>query len=387
MRWLEVLAVGVYTLEQTGSAFIVALMLFARTVPLLLLGSLMGVIAERIDRRKLLIFGMSAMATTVGVLSALALSNLLELWHVAIGASVNGVLWSMEHPVRRALLSDSVGPHSVGQAISLDAASTNGTRMLGPMTGGLLYSVVGLQGAYLFGTAVYATAAVLVWLVAPVAASKRSSGEGFWRSLGLGIRYVSSNDVLSAVMLMTVVANVFGFSYIAMVPVLGERVLGLDAPGIGLLMFTEGFGASLGALLLAFVIRPRMYTQVFSFGAVTFLLMVLILSMTQSMLVAMLTLFVAGLGLAGFAAMQSTILLAGSANELRSRVMGVLAVCIGTGPIGILIVGWLAERLGAPMALSVTSSCGLLCAVVLCLVRPRLFRAFGVPLSDVRPES
>lgn len=384
MRWLEVLAVGVYTLEQTGSPFLVALMYFVRTVPMLLLGSLMGALAERIDRRKMLIGGMSGMATTACVLSLLSLFQLLELWHVALGAAINGMLWTMEHPVRRALLSDAVGTQATAQAMSLDAASTNSTRMFGPISGGLLYAVVGLQGAYLLGISVYASAAVLVCFVVPVATIKRSTVEGFWYSLGLGVRYVSSNDVLSAVMLLTVFANVFGFSYIAMVPVLGERVFDLGAPGIGLLMSMEGLGASLGALLLAFVIRPHMYTQVFSFGAIMFFVMILLLSVTQSMPMAMVTLFTAGLGLAGFGTMQSTILLRASSRELRSRVMGVLAVCIGTGPIGVLIVGWLAQHFGAPLALSMTSSFGLVCLVLLCVMRPRLVRSFGADLVETK---
>lgn len=380
MRWLEVLAVGVYTLEQTGSPFLVALMYFVRTVPMLLLGSLMGALAERIDRRKMLIGGMSGMAATACVLSLLSLLQLLELWHVALGAAINGMLWTMEHPVRRALLSDAVGTQATAQAMSLDAASTNSTRMFGPLSGGLLYAVVGLQGAYLLGVSVYASAAVLVCFVVPVAMIKRCAVEGFWPSLGLGVRYVSSNEVLSVVMLLTVLANVFGFSYIAMVPVLGERVFDLGAPGIGLLMSMEGLGASLGALLLAFVVRPHMYTQVFSFGAIMFFVMILLLSVTQSMPIAMATLFIAGLGLAGFGTMQSTILLRASARELRSRVMGVLAVCIGTGPLGVLIVGWLAQRFGASLALSMTSSFGLLCLVLLCVMRPRLVRSFGSDL-------
>jgi MFS family permease len=378
MRWLEILAVSVYTLEQTGSALLVALMYFVRTVPMLLLGSLMGAWAERVDRRKMLIAGMFAMATTACVLALLSALQMLELWHVGVGVGINGVLWTMEHPVRRALLSDAVGTQATAQAMSLDAASTNGTRMLGPLTGGLLYSAVGLQGAYALGVAVYAGAAMLVCFVLPVAVIERTAVESFWHSLGLGIRYVSSNEVLSAVMLLTAVANVFGFSYVAMVPVLGERVFHLGAPGIGLLMSMEGLGASLGALVIAFVIRPRAYLQVFSVGALVFFLMVLILSVTKSLPVAMLTLFAAGFGLAGFGTMQSTILLAASASELRSRVMGVLAVCIGTGPIGVLVVGWLAERLGAPLALSISSSIGLVCLAILYVLRPCLVQIFAV---------
>ena len=202
--------------------------------------------------------------------------------------------------------------------------------------------------------------------------------DSFWSSLRLGLRYVSSRDALLAVMLVTVMTNIFGFSYVSMVPVIGERVLGLDAPGLGQLMSMEGFGAITGAIVLAFLNRPSVYGRVFSLGAMLFLCMILVLSQTQSISVAMLALFVAGFGLAGFGVMQSTILLSCTVSELRSRVMGVLSVSIGMAPFGVLAMGWLAEHYGAPFALSVMSSCGLGLTVLCCVKFPLLLRVFRV---------
>jgi predicted MFS family arabinose efflux permease len=191
------------------------------------------------------------------------------------------------------------------------------------------------------------------------------------------MRYVASQRELAAVMVVTVIANLFGFSYVAMVPVVGVGTLGLDAPGIGLLMSMEGAGATLGALTLAFVVRPAAYARVFSAGALLFLAMVLCFSRADSALPAMAALFVAGLGLAGFGAMQSTILLSASTVAMRSRVMGVLVVCIGAGPLGVLLVGWLAERLGATAALALTAGAGLALMIALCVWRPQLLRRYA----------
>lgn len=377
MRWLEVLAVGLYALQQTGSALVVALMLFARTVPLVALGALMGALADRIERRLLLAGGMLVVGVSATVLCALAFSGTLALWHVAIGAFINGIVWTMEHPVRRALIGDAVGADSIGAAISLDSATFNGTRMLGPLAGGAVYASLGLAGAYALGIMVYAVAFVLVRGVSPVARRQvTSANEGFVRSLVAGLRYVAAQRVLRAVMVVTVIANLFGFSYVAMVPVVGLGALGLDAFGIGLLMSMEGAGATLGALTLAFVVRPAAYARVFTGGALLFLTMVVCFSRSDSTLPAMAALFVAGLGLAGFGAMQSTILLSASDPAMRSRVMGVLVVCIGAGPIGVLLVGWLAESLGASSALSWTAGSGLILLSALCVLHPQLLRRY-----------
>lgn len=383
MRWLEVLVVGLYTLELSGSALLVALMLFARTVPMVALGALMGALADRIERRRLLAAGMLVVGLSAGVLAVLAITGALTLWHVAAGACINGIVWTMEHPVRRALIGDAVSAEAMGAAISLDSATFNGTRMVGPLAGGAVYASLGLAGAYAAGVVAYTLACVLVWGVsrpAPrrFAAAGEGQGEreGFLRSLGAGLRYVGSQRVLAAVMVVTVIANLFGFSYVAMVPVVGVGTLGLDAPGIGLLMSMEGAGATLGALTLAFVVRPAAYARVFTGGALLFLAMVLCFSSADSVLPAMAALFVAGLGLAGFGAMQSTILLSASAAAMRSRVMGVLVVCIGAGPLGVLLVGWLAEHLGATIALSITAGAGLALMIGLCALHPQLLHRY-----------
>ncbi len=379
LRWLEVLAVALYTLEQTRSALLVALMLFLRTLPMVVLGALMGALADRVDRRHLLAAGIAAMTVTAGTLAALAAAGAVALWQVALGALVNGVVWTMEHPVRRALIGDAVGPAGMAAAISLDSATFNGTRMLGPLAGGAVYAAFGLPGAYAAGVVAYAVALILVRGIGPVAQRPVSATRGFWHSLRDGLRYVAGQRMLAAVMVVTVVANLFGFSYAAMVPVVGERVLALDAPGIGLLMSMEGLGATLCALCLAFLLRPPAYARVFTGGAALFLAMVLVFSRTGSVPGAMVAMFLAGVGIAGFGAMQSTILLASSDPALRSRVMGALVVCIGAGPVGVLLVGWLAERVSAALALTLTAGTGLLALAVLCLRVPELLRRFAPP--------
>ncbi|MDX1432830.1 MAG: MFS transporter [Gammaproteobacteria bacterium] len=371
MRWLEVLGVALWTLAETRSPFAVAMMLFARMIPMVIFGVLMGTLADRVDRRRLLVSGVSATLASTALLLALVLGGWLAPWQVALGAFVSGTVWTMEHPVRRALIADRVGLDRIGVAMSLDSATFNATRMTGPLLGGAVYALLGLPGIFCTGLALYTlTLIALATLAMRETASQEPRREShheprhephherFLPALGQGLAHVRASPVLAGVMVITVVTNLFGFSYTSMAPVIGERVLGLDPFFVGVLMSMEGLGALLGALFLAFVIRPPAYGRVFVCGALLFVAMVLAFSASASAPLSMLALFLAGLGLAGFGSMQSTLLIANSAPAIRSRVMGVLVVCIGAGPPGVLLVGLLGERFGAATALTITASVG-----------------------------
>ena len=162
MRWLEILVIAVYTLDVTGSPFAVALMMLARALPMFLFGAVTGALAERINRRHIMIVVLFSACAVSASLWALAITGRIELWHVALGAFLSGMVWTMEFPVRRTMLGEIAGPPGVGAAMSLDSATTNGTRMLGPALGGLLFETIGLPGAYMLGAVLYALGGLLI---------------------------------------------------------------------------------------------------------------------------------------------------------------------------------------------------------------------------------
>ena len=359
MRWLEVLGVALWTLAETRSAFAVAMMLFARMLPMVLFGVPMGTLADRVNRRRLLVTGVSATLLVSSVLLVLVLAGVLTPWHVAVGAFVSGTVWTMEHPVRRALIADRVGVERIGVAMTLDSATFNATRMTGPLAGGAVYAVLGIPGVFCTAIAVYALAVyALATLSIEDTNPTKSRQEPFLPALGQGIATVRASPVLAGVMVITIITNLFGFSYISLVPVVGERALGLDPFFVGVLMSMEGLGAFIGALALAFVIRPPAYGRIFVGGALLFIAMVLVFSTSANAGLSMLALFLAGMGVAGFGSMQSTLLIANSAPEIRSRVMGVLVVSIGAGPLGVLLVGALSEAFTAATALTISAGAG-----------------------------
>ena len=360
VRWLEVLAVAVFVFELTDSPFIVSLMLVLRMSPMIFFGGLIGVLAEKINRRQLLLIGFWGVATSCAVLSLLVLTDEIELWHIGLGAFLNGMIWSADYAVRRTLLGDIAGNNNVGVAMSLDSATTNVTRMLGPLLGGVIYATIGLQGTYLVGLVLFSSAIYFIQTMTYRPGPALAMGSKFFTDLREGLRYIRSNRVITMVLTVTVVLNFFGFPFVAMVPVIGNEELGLNPVFIGMLASAEGGGAFVGAIFATLFAQPGHYRRLFVYGATIFLCGILVFSFSSGFTVSLVVLLIGGLGVAGFSTMQATIMYLEAPPEMRSRILGVLAFCIGASPIGLLNVGWLAEWLGPSTAVAVLASGGLL---------------------------
>ncbi len=138
VRWLEMLAVGVFVYQHTGSAFDVALMTLLRMLPMALFGAVIGALAERVERRKALIGVVLLMLATSLSLAVLAHAGILAVWHLALASFCNGVAWATDNPVRRVMIGEVVGYERMGSAMSLDVGGNNASRMLGPTIGGAL---------------------------------------------------------------------------------------------------------------------------------------------------------------------------------------------------------------------------------------------------------
>ncbi|NCF81047.1 MAG: MFS transporter [Proteobacteria bacterium] len=375
VRWLEVLAVGVYTYQQTGSPLIVASMLFARMLPTMLLGAFAGAIAERVNRRHLMMAGLVVMCLVSALLVTLALTDRLAIWHMAVGALVSGVFWSGEFPIRRTMLGEIAGLGRLSAGMGLDSATNNFTRMVGPLLGGVLLTTLGLTGAYALGVLLYGIAFMnMASLSFEDRSGVESDSAGVLKSIGEGLAYIRTNRLVAGTLVITVFVNLFGFSYVSMVPVIGEQRLGLGALAIGVLMSAEGCGALVGSLCVAAWARSRYFTAIYMSGSTLYLAMILAFSLSPWYTAAIVVLFAGGLGITFFGSMQSTLIFFAAIPRMRTRVMGVLVACIGAGPIGVLHVGLLAEWLGAHQAVTIIAVEGLIAIAVSAYIWPELRR-------------
>jgi MFS family permease len=181
------------------------------------------------------------------------------------------------------------------------------------------------------------------------------------------LRLVRNDRRLIGTLTVTVIYNVFGWPFTSMVPVIGQDRLMLGPEGIGILASMDGVGAFAGAVLMAMFCKPRFYRTVYVGGVSLYMVMLIVFALVPLPAVAGSALLFTGLGGAGFSIMQATLVYLSSPPEMRSRMLGVLSVCIGVGPVGFVALGWLADAIGAPWATAATGCTGLL---MMLLTRP-----------------
>jgi MFS family permease len=359
VRWLETIAVGVVVYQRTDSAFLVSMMTMLRLLPMGLFGVFLGALAERFDRGRTLLVVVLLMGMTSAVLAVLDRTGQLEIWHLALASFINGCGWSTDIPVRRVMIGEIVGSERMGTAMSLDIGATNASRMVGPAIGGFLLAGPGIQGAFILSVLMYGTALLAILTVR--SRIPRSAGAGaVLARIAEGLALVRTDKRVIGVLVVTVIYNIFAWPFTGMIPVIGRDRLHLGPEGVGLLATMDGIGAFAGALLLALWLTPKWYGRAYLGGVISYLIMVVIFALAQGPALAGAALLVMGLGGAGFATMQTTLIYLASPLDMRSRILGVLTVCIGTGPIGFLWLGWLADRIGAHNATAVTGILGLL---------------------------
>jgi MFS family permease len=301
---------------------------------------------------------MALLVVTSGVLAIVAALDALQVWHLAVGALVNGFGWLTDNPLRRTMMGESVGRERMSTAMALDVVAQNVSRMIGPTMGGVVLVAGGIEGAFLLSAGLYLIAVVSTLAVrSHLAPTARA--EPVLARVRDGLSAVANDRRLAAILAVTVVFNIFGWPFTSMIPVIGRDQLALGPEGVGLLTSIDGVGAFVGALVLAWRLAPRFHAAAYVGGVALYQLGIIVFALAPGVVPASVALLLTGLAGGAFSTLQATLVYLAAPIEMRSRIMGVLSVCIGTGPLGFLWLGWLADRIGAPEATAVTGALGL----------------------------
>jgi MFS family permease len=360
VRWLEMLAVAVFAYQHTGSPFIVALLTMLRMLPMTLFGALIGAAAEQVERRTALVFVVFSMLLCSITLALLAWSGSLQVWHLAVASFVSGLTWTTDNPVRRTMIGEVVGSERMSAAMSIDVGANNASRVLGPTVGGILLATLGIGGAFAVSVAGYLVATVVALRVRHRNPAAPSGSASVLERMIEGLLLVRRDRRLRGIMVITVIYNTFGWPFTSMIPVIGQDNLGLGAAGIGLLASMDGVGAFCGAVLIALGARPAHYPRLYIGGVLAYLSLSPVFALAPHALLAGTVLLLTGLANSGFSIMQATLVYLAAPPEMRSRIFGVLSVCIGIGMVGFLHLGWLAGMIGATWAIVTIGAEGLL---------------------------
>lgn len=361
--WMQMTAQSWLVLELTGSSSTLGAIIALQTLPVLLLAPYGGVVADRVDKRRLMVLLQSAMGVQAAALGLLAVTGAVRIWHVAALAALLGLNNAFENPARQSFMLELVGRDSLRNAVSLNSTLVNVARVVGPAVGGVLIAAVGVGVCFLVNAASFVA---VVWsLVAldprgldPSPPVARARGQ-----LRAGLRYVADNRQLAVPLAMMAIAGVLAYEFQVTLPVLARGPLGAGAEGYGLMTAAMGVGAVGGGLLVA--VRGRTGLVPLTAAAGAFAIVLVLAALAPSLPLALAAMVLVGWASVSFMATGNSTLQLEADPTMRGRVMSLWFVAFqGSTPLGGPLVGWLMGVAGARAGLVVGAVGCLLAALV-----------------------
>jgi MFS family permease len=348
--WMQRVAQSWLVLELTNSGVAVGALTAVQFLPLLLLAPTGGLIADRMDKRKVLYLTQTLAALIALTLGTLVLTDRVELWMVFVLAGALGVVGSFDNPARQSFVMEMVGRSKLTNAVALNSVLVNSARIIGPAVGGLLIVTVGIGWCFILNAISY---------VVFIAAMIRMRSDDIERTepearqpgqLRAALSYVRGEPVLFATLVMSAVFGLFAYEFEVVLPLLARFTFGGDADTFGSMFAAMGLGAVFGGLYVASrdTTPPRL-VLVSCLGLAVAMTMT---ALAPSLWVAYVTLVLIGVTSTAFLTLSNSVLQLGSKPKMRGRVVGMRAMAVlGARPLGAPIVGWIGEHLGPRFAL------------------------------------
>jgi MFS family permease len=363
--WMQTVAQGWLVLQLTDSAFWLGVDGFAATSPGLVLTLLGGVYADRIDRKRLLIFTQAGAGLTALMLAFLIATGIVSdaghVWIILVASFITGCCFSLASPSYQAITIDLVGREDLSNAIALNSTQFQLSRVVGPALAGVGFQLFGLAGCFFVNGLSFVAIIIALSLVriesphGTTVAARANGGERqtMWRDLMNGFRYVWSRPRVFLLLLISAVASLFGAPYMTLMPLFTRDVLGLGETGLSLMMGVAGAGSFLAALMLTFLGNVRGKGRYVLGGSAAFGLCLVGFSLSRNITLSLVMLFGLGFSIVCSIAVMNMLLQKLVTDEMRGRVMSMFMLSfIGAWPIGSFAAGVAARRFGAPHTLA-----------------------------------
>ena len=352
--WMQNVALAWLVIELSGSPLAIGALAFWRFVPFTIFGLVAGVVADRIESRKLVMATQAAAMAISIALAVVTLTDTATLPLVYVLAALGGIALAFDAPGRQSLTFQMVGPRELPNAVALNSGLFNGSRVIGPAIAGLVIAAVGtgicfVLNAVSFLAVLSALAIVRAEELYPVAKDRSATIVG---GLRRAASFAWNDPQLRLILSVVTVVSTVGFNFHVLVPLLAADTLHVGPEGFGLLSATFGLGALVGALATA-SLRQASW-RMFSTGTASFGVLVLLLAPVQNAYLAGLVLFGIGISFTLFTANANSLVQLTAPDHLRGRLIGLyLFAFLGLAPIGGLFAGWLADVGGTSLAFAV----------------------------------
>lgn len=382
--WMQKIAQAWLVLELTDSGTLLGVTAALQHLPTLLMGAWAGLLADRLDKRRILLWTQSGAAVPALLLGVLTVTGLVTLWMVLVLALMLGLVEALDKPARHSFVIEMVGPEHVTNAVALNNIVLNAGKVIGPALAGVLISTVGLASTFLVNAVSYVAIVLALLLMRPdqlfpAARTRRAPGQ-----LRDGLRYVRGEPSLLGPLVLMTVSGLLAYEWTVTLPMFARDTFGGDAQVVGLMFTAMGAGAIVGGLAVAGTLRAT--TNLLIVAGLVFATVVVGTAVAPDVAAALALLFVLGGASVAFRAVGSALVQLRADPEMRGRAMSLLIVAItGTTPVGGPLVGWIGETFGPRTALALGGVATALAAVGMWLYLRRQ-RPIGsrVPVEDQR---
>ena len=363
--WMQTTAQLWLVYKLTGSAALLGVFGFASQVPMLFLSSIGGYAGDHYDRQRSVIATQTCSMILAFALAALTLTNVIHEWEVIVIAFLVGIVNAFDVPIRQAFFIQMVGKEDLPNAIALNSSIFNGARVVGPAIAGFAIAWVGEGWCFFLNGLSFVAVIVALLMMRIERTVMKPSKDSPLRSFVQGFRFAMSDLPIRSTLLLLSVLSLFGLQYSVFMPIYAQDILKGNARTLGLLMSSAGVGAVLGALHFAARTHYRGLARWIGATSTTCAIGLLIFSGAKAFWLCVVVLFVVGFAATSQMAATNTLIQNRVPDELRSRVMAVYATMfMGVQPIGALIAGGVAKRIGAPHTLTAFGSMVLLGSLV-----------------------
>jgi MFS family permease len=336
--------------DMTGSAFALGLVNFAVAVPMLLISPFGGVIADRVERRNLIIAGQLVLVANEGIVLALLVTGALAFWHLLVVTFIIGCVFPFIMPARQAIVVNIVGRHGLTNAIALQMGGMNASRVVAPAMAGFLIWLLNINWTYFVAIALYAVALGSMLRVNRMHATRDANRKSMLSDIAYGVRYVRNDPPVRSLLLLGIVPTLLAMPFQSLLAVFAEDVWDVGSLGLGLLNAAAGLGGVAGSFYVAtFGETPRkrrlMMVSLVAFGATLFAF-----ASSPFFLLGMLFVLIADVFVSIFQTINNTLIQILIPDEVRGRVMSLMMMTFGLTPLGTVPIAALAQAFGAPFA-------------------------------------
>ena len=358
--WMQNVAQGWLVLQLTDSAFWVGMVSFAAAAPLLVFTLWGGVIADQVDRRKMIIATQFAMMASAFALSGLTFTHRVQVWHVVALALLTGFAASLAAPAQQALVPMLVPKQDLTNAIGLNSAQFNMSRVLGPTIGGFFIAWFGPAGNFFLNALSFLALIVALKRLRLAVQLAPKDELSIWTKLTAGFGYVWAHRAMTLLIVLVCVASLLGIPYISFTPVFARDVLHVGAAGLGILMAFAGLGSFFAALTIAYLGNPKKRGALMAISGIVFFSAVVAFSFSRVFALSSALLFVAGYAVIILVALINTKLQHTADEDMRGRTMSIYSTAyLGLPPVGSFAAGLISRWMPAPYAIAVMSATGL----------------------------